>query len=80
LELAESHNYDMILSMGSESTAWLWTNYRGGKLPVVTVCSKDPVLLGQASAYDQGSGTNFAFTSLNMPTDAQMSYTGPPFI
>lgn len=74
LSLAESNNYDLIVSMGSESTAWLWANYRGGKLPVVTMCSKDPVLLGQASGYDQGSGTNFAFTSLNMPIDAQMSY------
>ena len=74
LALAEGNNYDLILSMGSESTAWLWANYRGGKLPVVTVCSKDPVLLGQASGYDKGSGTNFAFTSLNMPIDAQMSY------
>ncbi len=74
LEFAESSNFDLILSMGSESTAWLWTNYRGGKLPVVTVCSKDPVLLGQSAAYDVGSNTNFAFTSLNMPIDAQMSY------
>ena len=74
LELAESSNFDLVLSMGSESTAWLWSNYRGGKLPVVTVCSKDPVLLGQASGYDIGSGSNFAFTSLNMPIDAQMSY------
>lgn len=74
LEFAESSNFDLILSMGSESTAWLWSQYRGGKLPVVTVCSKDPVLLGQSPGYDQGSGTNFAFTSLNMPIDAQMSY------
>lgn len=74
LEFAESSNFDLILSMGSESTAWLWSSYRGGKLPVVTVCSKDPVLLGQSPGYDQGSGTNFAFTSLNMPIDAQMSY------
>ena len=74
LEFAESSNFDLILSMGSESTAWLWSHYRGGKLPVVTVCSKDPVLLGQSPGYDQGSGTNFAFTSLNMPIDAQMSY------
>lgn len=74
LEMAEANNFDMIVSMGSESTAWLWTNYRGGKLPVVTVCSKDPVLLGQAAGYDVGSGNNFAFTSLNMPIDAQMSY------
>jgi putative ABC transport system substrate-binding protein len=74
LEYAEASNFDLILSMGSETTAWLWQHYRGGKLPVVTVCSKDPVLLGQATGYDQGSGTNFAFTSLNMPIDAQMSY------
>jgi putative tryptophan/tyrosine transport system substrate-binding protein len=74
IEAAEIGNYDLILSMGSESTAWLWANYRGGRLPVVSVCSKDPVILGQVSDYDKGSGTNFAFTSLNMPIDAQMSY------
>ncbi len=74
IEQAETGNFDLILSMGSESTAWLWTNYKGGRIPVVTVCSKDPVLLGQSPGYDQGSGTNFAFTSLNMPIDAQMSY------
>jgi putative tryptophan/tyrosine transport system substrate-binding protein len=74
IEAAEAGNYDLILSMGSESTAWLWANYRGGRLAVVTVCSKDPVLLGQVEDYNKGSGTNFAFTSLNMPIDAQMSY------
>lgn len=74
IEFAESNNVDLILSMGSESTAWLWTHYKGGRVPVVSVCSKDPVLLGQASAYDRGSGYNFAFTSLNMPIDAQMAY------
>ena len=74
IEAAEAGNYDLILSMGSESTAWLWANYRGGRLPVISVCSKDPVLLGQVEDYNKGSGTNFAFTSLNMPIDAQMSY------
>ena len=74
LEFAESNNYDLVLAMGSESTAWLWSSYRGGRLPVISVCSKDPVLLGQMKDYEHGSGTNFAFTSLNMPIDAQMSY------
>ena len=60
--------------MGSESTAWLYQNYQGGALPVVTVCSKDPVLLGQMKDYDAGSGTNFAFTSLNVPIEVQMAY------
>jgi putative tryptophan/tyrosine transport system substrate-binding protein len=74
LDFAEANNFDLIVGMGSESTAWLWEHYRGGRLPVVSVCSKDPVLLGQMKDYSTGSGTNFAFTSLNMPIDAQMSY------
>ena len=71
---AEAWDAELIFSMGSESTAWLWKNYRDGRIPVVSVCSKDPVLLGQARDYETGSGTNFAFTSLNMPVEAQMAY------
>jgi ABC-type uncharacterized transport system substrate-binding protein len=74
LAMAESEGYELILSMGSESTAWLFMHYRDGAIPVVSVCSKDPVQLGQMPAYDVGSGTNFAFTSLNMPVEAQMAY------
>jgi putative tryptophan/tyrosine transport system substrate-binding protein len=74
LDVAEANHFDLVISMGSEATAWLWDNYRGGRLPVVSVCSKDPVLLGQMKNYTSGSGNNFAFTSLNMPIDAQMSY------
>ena len=74
LTYAESNGYDLILSMGSESTAWLYGKYQGGKLPVISVCSKDPVLLGQAKGYDQGTSTNFALTSLNMPVEVQISY------
>jgi putative ABC transport system substrate-binding protein len=74
LQLAERSAFDLIFSMGSESTAWAWQNYRGGRLPVVSVCSKDPVQLGQMPGYETGSGTNFAFTSLNMPVEAQLAY------
>ncbi len=74
IKRAEKEGYELMFSMGSESTDWLFRNYGGGKVPVVSVCSKDPVMLGQASAYDQGTGTNFAFTSLNMPVDVQMAY------
>src|SRR5216683_2261229 len=74
LKLAQDGKYELILAMGSESTAWLYDHYRGGPIPVVSVCSKDPVLLGQTRDYDHGSGTNFAFTSLNMPTDVQLAY------
>ncbi len=71
---AERNGFDLIFAMGSESTAWLWENYQGGKIPVVSVCSKDPVQLGQMKDYTAGSRTNFAFTSLNVPVDVQMAY------
>jgi len=74
LKLANDEKMNLIFAMGSQSTAWLWKNYRDGKIPVVSVTSKDPVILGQTKDYDKGTGTNFAFTSLNMPVDAQMAY------
>lgn len=74
LQQVADEDFSLILAMGSESTAWLWQHYRGGAIPVVTVCAKDPVLLGQSPGYDRGSGTNFAFTSLNVPIDVQMAY------
>jgi putative ABC transport system substrate-binding protein len=74
IEFAEKNKFDLIFAMGSESTAWLFDHYRGGKIPVVSVCSKDPVQLGQIKDYERGSGNNFAFTSLNVPVDVQMAY------
>ena len=71
---AEADGIELILSMGSESTAWLYDHYRGGRLPVITLCSKDPVELKQIRDYDSGSGHNIAFTSLNMRVDAQFAY------
>jgi putative tryptophan/tyrosine transport system substrate-binding protein len=74
LGIAEQNRTELVFGMGSESAAWLYQNYMKGKLPVVTVCAKDPVQLGQMKDYDSGSGNNFAFTSLNVPVDVQMSY------
>jgi putative ABC transport system substrate-binding protein len=74
ISFAQANQFDLIFSMGSESTAWLYDNFRGGSIPVVSVCSKDPVQLGQMNDYENGSGNNFAFTSLNMVADAQLAY------
>ena len=74
IRYAEQHRFDLIFAMGSESTAWLYDNYQGGPIPVVSVCSKDPVQLGQMQDYTSGSRSNFAFTSLNVPVDVQMAY------
>ena len=71
---AEQDGADLIFSTGSSATAWLWKTYRGGRLPVVSICSKDPVTLGQVKSYSAGTGTNFALTSLNLPVDVQPAY------
>ncbi len=74
VQLAKDSDIDLIFTMGSESTAWLWSEYKDGEIPVVSVTSKDPVMLGQIADYDVGSRSNFAFTSLNMPVAAQLAY------
>ena len=74
VQLAKDSDVDLIFTMGSESTAWLWGEYKDGDIPVVSVTSKDPVMLGQTSDYDVGTNSNFAFTSLNMPVAAQLAY------
>ncbi len=74
IDRVDKEGYELVFSMGSESTEWLFRHYSDGSVPVVSVCSKDPVLLGQAESYDAGTGTNFAFTSLNMPVEVQMAY------
>ncbi len=71
---AAKNGYSLIFSMGSQTTAWLWKHRRNGKVPIVSVCSKDPVQLGQLESYDKGSGVNFAFTSLNVLVGVQMAY------
>lgn len=65
---------DLILAMGSEAVDYVFDNYKSGAIPVVTVCAKDPVSLGQMANYEVGSGTNYAFTSLNMPVEVQLAY------
>ena len=74
LKDAYKNKYDLIFSVGSSATAFVYKNYKGEKVPVVSVCSKDPVLLKQMDNYTHGSGNNFAFTSLNMPITVQLNY------
>ena len=74
LEYAEANNYQLIYPVGSNATLFIFAHYQGGALPVVTLLSKDPVLLGQVPDYESGSGNNIAFTSVSVPVDLQMAY------
>ena len=64
---------NMIYTVGSRATVSLHKVYAGGKLPVVSVNAKDPVLLGLTDNY-HSSGNNFAYTSLNLPADITLSF------
>ncbi len=74
LETIRAEEFDLVLGMGSASVAFLHTHFRGDSIPVVTMTAKDPVLLGQVDDYEGGSGSNIAYTSLNMPLELQMRY------
>jgi putative tryptophan/tyrosine transport system substrate-binding protein len=74
LEFARGEKFDLIFSMGSDSTEFMYNNFRGESIPVVSVTSKNPVLLGYMKDYETGSGTNLAYTSLDVPIELQMIY------
>jgi putative tryptophan/tyrosine transport system substrate-binding protein len=73
---AEGASIDLIMTVGSLATEYVHSNYRGGRIPVVTSASKDPVLMGQMPDYVSGSGTNIAYTSINVSIDAELAYLG----
>lgn len=64
----------LIYAMGSETVEWLHGRDAAPVIPVVTICAKDPVQLGQMPDYDQGSGRNMAFTSLNVLIEVQVEH------
>ncbi|WP_417841024.1 ABC transporter substrate binding protein [Terasakiella sp.] len=74
LKKAETDDIDMVYALGSSTVANVYKLYKNGTLPVVSVCAKDPVLLGQMSGYETGSQNNFAFTSLNAPAETLFKY------
>lgn len=74
IEWAQRERQDLIFAMGSRSSAFILKWRDQLSIPVVTVCAKDPVLLGQVPDYQSGSGTNIAFTSLDVPIETQLAY------
>ncbi|MEX2517712.1 MAG: ABC transporter substrate binding protein [Paracoccaceae bacterium] len=71
---AESGGVALIYAMGSETVEWLHGRSVDPSIPVVSICAKDPVQLGQMPDYLQGSGRNIAFTSLNVLIDVQVEH------
>lgn len=74
VDWAESHAVDLIMPVGSRAAEFMHQTYVGGRLPVVTNSAKDPVLLSQMPDYQNGSGTNIAYTSNTVPIRLFVSY------
>lgn len=74
LEWAYARPVDLIMSVGSVATAFLHKHHVGHRIPAVTSASKDPVASGQVADPKAGSGTNIAYTSINVSTDTLVAY------
>ena len=74
LKAAEKKQMDLIFAMGSLSVEFVFRNFQNRIIPVVTICAKDPVMMNYISDYNMTSGTNFAFTSINIPVKLQVAY------
>lgn len=74
LEWAYAAPVDLIMSVGSVATAYLHKHHVGHRIPAVTSASKDPVASGQVKNAQGGSGTNIAYTSINVSTDTLVAY------
>ena len=74
LQYGEDERFDVIAVMGSEATEYVRAAYEGGKLPCVSLFTKDPVLMGWSKGVDQGSGTNMAYCTNAVPIEVQLSY------
>ncbi|MDF1791492.1 MAG: ABC transporter substrate binding protein [Thalassobaculaceae bacterium] len=64
---------DLIMSAGSSATTFLREHHSGHKIPAVTSASKDPVASGHLDS-PAGSGTNIAYTSINVETGTLIAY------
>lgn len=80
LEVAEASGIDLVISMGSATTAFISDHYAGGRIPVVTSCSKDPVSMNLVDPDIGMSQNNIAYTSLNISVSTQVAYLKEKFL
>lgn len=74
LDWAYAEHVDLIISVGSSATSYLANHHTGHAIPAVTSASKDPVASGHVADAAKGSGTNIAYTSINVESDTLVGY------
>ncbi|CAM3659542.1 hypothetical protein VA7868_00360 [Vibrio aerogenes CECT 7868] len=80
IKLAETKQFNQIFAMGSAATRLLTKNYQYGSIPVITVCSKNPVAMGLIPSARKVSGNHIAYTSLNIDISTQIEYLKQKFL
>jgi len=73
LQWAYAQPVDLIMTAGSSATTFLRKHHSGHAIPAVTSASKDPIASGHLDD-PAGSGTNIAYTSINVDTDTLVAY------
>lgn len=73
LDWAYAQPVDLVMSAGSRATKFLANHHTGHPIPAVTSASKDPIASGHLEN-PEGSGTNIAYTSINVDTDTLVTY------
>lgn len=71
---AAAEGHALIYAMGSETAAWLHEVRASLATPAVTVCAKDPVLMGQVPDYGGPGDGMIAYTSLNPALGVQIAH------
>ncbi len=74
VEYGKNNNVNLIMAMGSEAMVFSSQVLKGDNIPIVTCINKDPVLLGFVDDYTSGSGSNIAYTSVNLPLNVNMEW------
>ena len=74
LDRWRKHKFRLIFSMGSRASTYLHTHQDEWDTPIVTVCAKDPVLLGLIDSYEPQREGHIAYTSLDVPIATQLTY------
>ncbi|OUS25027.1 hypothetical protein A9Q99_22535 [Gammaproteobacteria bacterium 45_16_T64] len=80
IDVAESMGIDLIVSMGTATTDFITDYYAGGRLPVVTSCSEDPISMNWVNSTINMSLNNIAYTSTRIGVDTQVAYLKDKFL
>ncbi|MEJ2742853.1 MAG: hypothetical protein P8176_10315 [Gammaproteobacteria bacterium] len=80
LHKAMLDHFDLVVSMGSDTTIYLANHANFNTLPIVSACAKDPRHLGLLDQLDPQRPQHIAYTSLDIDPTLQIDYLQSLFL